>query len=127
MQQRIQRHIAETKTHAERVEQCLQTLDEKPSMMKSGAAKLSGMAQGASTGLARDELVKNVLSDYAAEHMEIASYRSLIAAAEELAQPRIAELCRANLREEEAMARWLEEQIDGATRAFLQETLAEHR
>ena len=96
-------------------------------MMKSGAAKLSGMAQGASTGLARDELVKNVLSDYAAEHMEIASYRSLIAAAEELAQPRIAELCRANLREEEAMARWLEEQIDGATRAFLQETLAEHR
>lgn len=118
---RGEEHIEETKRHARRVEECLRLLGEKPSTMKSAWSKMTGIVQGASSGAFRDEIVKNVLSDFAAEHLEIACYRSLIAAAEELNQPQIAELCRENLRDEEDMARWLEERIPEITRMFLQE------
>ena len=76
--------------------------------MKSALSALFGQVQSVSTGLFSDELMKNALSDYAAEQFEIACYRSLVVAAEELGDARVAALCRANLQEDEAMARWLE-------------------
>lgn len=94
-------------------------LGEKPSTIKSAMGNVMGMVQGASSGMFRDELVKNVLSDYASEHFEIACYRSLISAAEELNRPEIAEICGEILEEEEAMAAWLEEQIEGVTHTVL--------
>lgn len=118
---RDEQHIEETRRHVERVTRCLELLGEKPSAMKSAWSKMTGVVQGASSGPFRDEIVKNFLSDYAAEHLEIACYRSLIAAADELNQPEIAELCRQNLRDEEEMARWLEENIPVITRMYLQE------
>jgi ferritin-like metal-binding protein YciE len=118
---RIAAHVVETRRHAELVERCLALLGEKPSMMKSAMGNVMGMVQGPSTGMFRDELMKNALMDYAAEHLEIASYRALIAAAEELGQPDIAEICRAILAEEEAMAEWLEEQVPVITRLMLEE------
>jgi ferritin-like metal-binding protein YciE len=75
--------------------------------------------QGMSTGAAEDELVKNALSDYAAEQFEVASYRSLIAAAEELGDQETVSACQENLREDEEMARWLEQQLPAVTQAFL--------
>ena len=120
----IQRHREETRLHAERVKQCLTRLNEEPSSVKSAWGHLTGMIQGASTGAFRDELVKNFLADYAAEQFEVACYRSLVAAAEELGQPAIAELCRDNLREDEAMALWLDEKIPEVTRTFLQRQTA---
>jgi ferritin-like metal-binding protein YciE len=77
--------------------------------------------QGPSTGMFRDELMKNALMDYAAEHLEIASYRALIAAAEELGHRDIAVICRSILAEEEAMAEWLAEQVPVITRLMLEE------
>lgn len=118
---RIAAHIVETRRHAELVERCLALLGEKPSLMKSAMGNVMGMMQGPSTGMVRDELMKNALMDYAAEHLEIASYRALIAAAEELGQREVAEICRAILAEEESMATWLEEQIPALTRLMLEE------
>ncbi len=68
--------------------------------------------------------MKNFLSDYAAEHFEIACYTSLIAAAEELGHPQIAAICRDILRDEEAMAQWLKENIPEITRLYLQHQTA---
>jgi len=68
-----------------------------------------------------DEIVKNFLSDYAAEQFEIACYRSLVAAAEELGQPEIARTCEDILAEEQAMAQWLAEHIPEVTRMMLQQ------
>ena len=121
MRNRIEEHIIETRAHADRVAECLQMLGEKPSTMKSALGSVMGMVQGASTGMFRDELVKNVLADYASEHFEIACYRSLVAAAEELDKPEIAEICAEILEEEEAMAAWLEEQIADVTHVVLQQ------
>ena len=121
LRSRMEEHVIETRAHADRVEECLKLLGEKPSAAKAGIGNIMGMVQGASTGMFRDELVKNVLADYASEHFEIACYRSLIAAAEAADKPEIAEICGEILEEEEAMAAWLEEQIDDTTRLVLQQ------
>lgn len=121
LRSRLEEHVIETRAHAERVQDCLALLGEKPSVVKATMGNLMGMAQGASTRMFRDELVKNVLADYASEHFEIACYRSLIAAAEEADQRQIAEICGDILEEEEAMAAWLEAQIDEVTRTVLQQ------
>lgn len=117
---RNEQHRIETERHADRVKYCLSLLGEKPSSAKSAIGNISGMVQGISTGMYNDELVKNFLSDYAAESFEIACYTSLIAAAHDVGQPEIAEVCREILQDEQAQATWLLEQIPAVTRTFLQ-------
>lgn len=116
---RIRQHIEETRRHADLTKQCIEQLGGSVSGTKEAMGKLSGMFQGMSTGPAKDELVKNALSDYAAEHFEIAAYRSLITAARALNEERIASICEGILRDEEEMARWLETQIPTLTREHM--------
>ena len=85
-----------------------------------------GTVQGLATGLAKDELVKNVLHDYGTEHFEIACYTSLAAAAEELGDQETARVCREILRDEEAMAGFLIGQVPTATLAILRREAAAH-
>ncbi|WP_029214586.1 ferritin-like domain-containing protein [Kallotenue papyrolyticum] len=126
MRARVQQHLEETRRHAELVKSCIERHGESVSMIKSGLAKISGMLQGTSTGMAKDEMIKNGLTDYAAEHFEIASYTSLVAAAEELGDTETAQVCRTILRDEESMAEWLAQQIPVATRQVLQMQAREH-
>lgn len=111
VQQRIEQHAHETRRQAERIKNCLEELGEKPSAIKTGLASIFGAMQTPMTGMAADALVKNALTDFASENFEIASYRALIAAAEDLGEMRIAAVCEQNLREEVEMAKWLEEQL----------------
>lgn len=113
-EQRIRQHIAETRRHAERLEECMKRLGAKPSTTKSTLASLMGSAQAISTGMFRDEVVKNALSDYAAEQFEVACYKALIHAAERQGEPEVAAACAENMREDEAMAQWLDEQLPRA-------------
>jgi ferritin-like metal-binding protein YciE len=71
----------------------------------------------------RDELMKNFISDYATEQMEIASYKALIAAARATGEERIAGICQQILADEEDMAAWLDAHMASAAR----ESLAEER
>lgn len=118
---RDEQHLEETKRHVERLKYCLQQLGASPSTTKSVMGNITGMIQGASSGMYKDELVKNFLADYASEHFEIACYRSLIAAAHAVGRPEIAEVCREILQDEEAMAEWLEENIPTITETFLRQ------
>lgn len=121
VRERNEQHLAETRRHAELVAKCLEHLGQKPSATKALLGNVTGLWHGASTGMYHDEIVKNFLADYAAEHFEIACYRSLRAAAEELGQPEIARICEDILAEEEAMAHWLVERIPEVTRMMLQQ------
>ena len=56
---------------------------------------------------------------YTFKHMEIASYRILIAAAEAVGDSQTTGVCRQILVEEEAMAAWLSEQVPGTVQKFL--------
>src|SRR5690606_13566540 len=108
---RLRQHIDETRRHAARMDECIRRLGERPSTVKSTLASLMGNAQAIGTGMFRDELIKNTLSDYAAEQFEVACYKALIVAAREEGQAEIARACEENLREDEAMAHWIDQQL----------------
>lgn len=78
--------------------------------------RLTGAMNSVVSGPFDDEVVKNSLSDYAAENLEIASYRAIIALARELGDRETALLCEQILWEEEEMAAWLEEHLPRSVR-----------
>lgn len=117
---RDEEHLAETREHARKIEQCLEHLGaNKPSSIKNALGTVMGKMQGAMSGPFGDEIMKNALSDYAAEHMEIACYRALIIAAEEIGEVQVARICNEILAEEESMAQWLEQKLPDITRMSL--------
>ncbi len=61
---RRREHVAETRRHGERLEQCLRVLNRTPSTVKSMCSSLMGWAEGASTSLFTDQPVKDMLMDY---------------------------------------------------------------
>ena len=117
---RIEQHVVETQGHV----QALQTLlDRLPvggaSRIKGLAGKLTATAQGLGGALTSDEVVKGALAGYAFEHAEIAAYRVLIAAADELDESEAKATFERILEEEVAMASWLAANLDETTRLFL--------
>lgn len=119
IQSRIQLHLEQTRQHAEMVKGCIERLGGNTSALKTGMASITGAVQGVSSAVARDELVKNLLADFASEHLEIASYRSLIAGAQAIGDMDTMRVCEQILREEEDMADWIGQQIPAATIEFL--------
>jgi ferritin-like metal-binding protein YciE len=119
MYRMIAQHLEQTKMHAERVRDCVERLGGSTSSVKTAMGSISGFFQGRSTGASPDELVKNALSDYAAEHFEIASYRALIAAARALGENQVVQVCESILRDEEEMARWLEQNLPNVVQEYL--------
>jgi ferritin-like metal-binding protein YciE len=124
---RIRQHADETRRHAERVKECVERLGSSTSATKTGFATLSGYMQSVSTGMFSDELVKNALMDYATEHFEIACYQALSAAAQQLGHPEIAAVCDEIMREERAMAEWLQGQLSTIVRQSVAQEAPKHR
>ena len=118
---RIERHIAETETHLERVRTAVETLGSSVSVVKSGLASIAGSLLSVSTAVFSDEIIKNGLTDYAAEQFEVGAYTALAAAADELGEKEVARLCRENLKEDEAMAEWLRQQLPKLVRSTLRQ------
>jgi ferritin-like metal-binding protein YciE len=119
MYRKIAQHLEQTKMHAERVRECVERLGGSVSTVKTAMGAVSGFFQGRSTGVSPDELVKNALSDYAAEHFEIASYKALIVAARLLGENQVVQVCEAILRDEEDMAKWLEQSLPNVVQEYL--------
>ncbi|MBW9064395.1 ferritin-like domain-containing protein [Rhizobium herbae] len=119
LKERIGRHIEETKQQEILLQECLDRLGEGSSTMKDVAGKLTAMAQGLGGVFASDEVVKGALAGYTFEHMEIASYRILVAAADYVGDRETVSVCQRILDEEIAMAKWLEDNIGLVTQEFL--------
>jgi ferritin-like metal-binding protein YciE len=117
--ERLQQHVEQTRDHANAVRSCIERFGGTVSTSKTLVGELAGRVQGLSTAMYKDELVKNILADYAMEHFEIACYESLITAAEQAGQSQVATICEQILEEEEDMAEWLRSQIPVITSAFL--------
>jgi ferritin-like metal-binding protein YciE len=125
IRQQDEKHLAETRRHAQQIERCLEILGaDKPSSIKNAMGTMMGKVQGGMSGPFGDEIMKNCLSDYAAEHMEIACYKSLIVAADELGEQEVSRICGQILKEEEAMAHWLEQHLPEVTRMSLHQAPA---
>jgi ferritin-like metal-binding protein YciE len=119
MYRKIAQHLEQTRMHAERVRECVERLGGSVSTVKTAMGAVSGFFQGRSTGVSPDELVKNALSDYAAEHFEIASYKALIVAARLLGENQVVQVCETILRDEQDMANWLEQNLPNVVQEYL--------
>ncbi|MGH7528958.1 MAG: ferritin-like domain-containing protein [Gemmatimonadales bacterium] len=108
---RIEQHAQETQRHAQLVEDCLRQFGEEPSTMKNTFARVAGSVQSVASGAFKDDEVKNALSGYATENFEIACYRALIEAGRMMQHQDVVRSCEQILREEEAMAKFLEQNL----------------
>ena len=115
---RIEEHAVESRSQAERVRGCLKRYDSDASGLKDMGTKMMGFVQGLSGVFTDDEVVKGVLASYAFEHMEIASYKILVAAARTLGDVETVRVCEEILQEEVAMATWLEDNFDSVIEKF---------
>lgn len=124
LQSRLQSHLDETRRHADLVRDCVERLGGKVSATKSMMGSVSGFFQGMAGSGADDQLIKDLLSDYAMENFEIACYRSLVAAAEAIGETEVADTCREILREEEQMAQWIERQLPTSVTQYVHRAAA---
>jgi ferritin-like metal-binding protein YciE len=116
---RLERHLEETRRQAQRLETRIDQLNGGTSVVKDTMGTLMGLVQGMSGLFAGDEVMKGSLASYTLEQMEIASYKMLIATAEAAGDTETQRVCEENLREEEAMAAWLDEHLSAVTHQFL--------
>lgn len=116
---RLQRHIEETNGQIARLDELLAGLDTSGSMLKDTAMSLSGSMAAIAHSVAGDEILKNSFANYAFEHFEIASYKSLITLAEDGGFTQATPLLRQSLREEESMAAWIDETLPEVTRQYV--------
>jgi ferritin-like metal-binding protein YciE len=116
---RILLHLDETRSQSERLKALLDRFPGGASPLKDIAAKLAATAQGVGGMLTSDEVVKGAMAAYSFEHMEIATYKVLITAADELGEDEMKAELEAILAEEVAMADWLSTHLDEVTRVFL--------
>lgn len=119
VQQQIQQHLEVTKGHADMVRQCVKDLGGSPSTMKQAMGKIQGIFAGLGTGPAGDELVKNLLADFASENFEIACYTSLISACNEIGESSISSVCQRILSDEKAMAQKVLDAIPTLTTDYI--------
>jgi ferritin-like metal-binding protein YciE len=112
-------HLEETRGHAADLQELLNRLSGAPSALKDIAGRIAATVHGLPVLLVSDEVVKSAADAYAFEHLEIATYRTLLTAADELGEDEASDLLERILGEEVAMASWLEENLDPIARIFL--------
>ncbi|MGQ7956800.1 ferritin-like domain-containing protein [Pseudomonas sp. SP16.1] len=121
---RIAQHIEETRGQQQLLASCLERLGSSPSTIKDLSAKLVAFGQGMAGMTVSDEVVKGAMAGYVFEHMEIASYTILIAAAKAVGDLQTQRACEQILPQEVAMAEWLQQHLPEITEAFLARSAA---
>ena len=119
LKQKLEQHIAETRQQADQVRGCLQKLGTDTSALKTAVGAFTGTFQALSGVVAEDEVVKGGVFSYGFEQWEAANYRALITAAEVAGEPEIRTTLEGILRQEEAMADWLNQHLPEITRQYL--------
>lgn len=112
---RLQQHIQETEGQITRLEFILEGLDEEHSTLKDTALSMVGSLAAMGHSMAGDEILKNSLANFAFENYEIAAYNSLLVLAGAGGFQDAERTLKQNLDEEEAMARWLQQNLRSVT------------
>src|SRR5690606_35442424 len=105
----------------------IERLGSRPSTVNDLSAKLVAFGQSVSGMMVSYEVVKGAMSGYVFEHMEIASYTILIAAAKAVGDVETQRACEQILPQEIAMAEWLKENLPELTQAFLARSAADDK
>lgn len=108
---RLRAHRGETEGQIARLETILGELGESPSALKDMAMTLSGNMAALAHMFAPDEILKNSFANFAFENFEIATYKALIVMAEQGGFASAVPLLQETLKEEQAMATFLDETL----------------
>jgi len=112
VQRKIAAHLAQTRRHAELIADRVTALGSRPSAHKDRWAGLLAPVQNVlADAVDEEDVLKNSISDYAAENFEIATYQALMTAAEDTEDTATAQVCQQILTDEREMAGWLDEHI----------------
>jgi len=90
-------------------------MGENKSGLKDLALSFTGAMAALGHTVAPDEILKNSFANFAFENFEIAAYKSLIALSNQGAPVAAASALTQNLEEEQAMAAWLDQNIEQVT------------
>ncbi|MBA4784853.1 MAG: ferritin-like domain-containing protein [Rhizobiales bacterium] len=115
---RLEQHVRETEGQMSRIDDLLQQLDESHSSIKDMALSFTGGMAAMGHTVAGDEILKDSFANYAFEHFEIASYKSLLTLAELGGFAFATSVLQTNLKEEEQMAQWIDENLRTVTLRF---------
>ena len=119
MEQRMRRHIEESREQARRLEDLLGQFATSHSTMKDTMMSLVGNLAAIGHTMASDEVLKNTFANFAFEHYEIASYSSLLTLAELAGHSAGRSALETSLREEKEMAAWIADHLAATTRRFV--------
>jgi ferritin-like metal-binding protein YciE len=123
MSERMRAHIEESKQQALRIEEILASLGTSESTIKDTAMSFVGNLLALGHTTAPDEVLKNTLANFAFEHYEIAAYKSLLVLADTVNTSGRTAL-ETSLKEELAMADWIEKHIGATTLRYVERTAA---
>jgi ferritin-like metal-binding protein YciE len=115
----LQRHLQVSRRQREEVEQQLKNLGSNTSTLKDMGLRFIGWMEPVLGALAPDEMPKHCLAAHAWENFEVASYRSLLGAAQELGMNDLEQMCERFIREEQEMAQFLFDHLPEITRQYL--------
>ncbi len=124
MEDRMRQHIEESREQARRIEELLSGLGSSHSGMKDTAMSLVGNMLAIGHTPAGDEVIKNTMANFAFEHYEIASYKTLLTLAERVGHAPAKLALETSLKEEEAMAQWINRHIAPTTLRFVERSAA---
>lgn len=119
---RVEEHVRETEGHIERLNQAFRSIGEKPKAEKCEAAL--GLQAEHDSFKSDEKPSKTLLSAFdlgsglRVEHYEIAAYRTAIAVATAVGERECAGILKENLKEEMAMASFLEKSALGVLRGL---------
>jgi ferritin-like metal-binding protein YciE len=120
MAQALRRHIAETEQQRARLEEAMAAIGESPSTIKEAVMGFMGNMAAMAHAPAGDEILKNTFANHAFENYEIAAYKAMITITEAAGQTRFVTGFQQTLREEEAMARFIFDNVEMVTRRHIE-------
>ena len=115
----LQRHLEVSKRQREEIQRQLEHLGSDTSTQKDWAMKLPGLVEPVLSMFTPDSMPKNCLAAHGYEAFEIASYRSMLGAAEELGMTELRAMCERFIREEQEMATFIFDHLPEITRQYL--------
>lgn len=124
MEERMRRHIEESREQARRIEDLLSQFETSHSSVKDTMMSLVGNMAALGHSVAPDEVLKNSLANFAFEHYEIASYMSLLTLAELAGHGPSRAALQTSLDEEKQMAQWIADHLDPTVRRFVERSSA---
>lgn len=117
---RFNEYAEKSRHHHELLEKEMERLGGSPSTVKDIGGKIMAWGQSLAGMPLSDEVVKGIMFCYAFQQMGIASYRILIAAAQEAGDNETVRVCEEIMRDDEDMAKWLYDRLPEITQTYMQ-------